>query len=452
MKIIKGNRVKELRNFFCNQSLIISRKKIGWKIWGFRPNNNYFEKGYKGFTLSLLRLVSTLILTVIVSMSDSIAYGQNQSFDNYQKRKSLIFLSQNQEQVEDFKLREEIRDGVREEVDYTFRYAMSLLSVFLIVLTFFPASAAVWIWFLQAKLAHKVDVTKQEIDSFKYDTVSQLKQIIVDTQVILDELRVESGKAEEKIEQLQQDTLIQFSSEQGDNSEPLMMAKDYAKKADTFFFSGQFKEAINAYNQALKIHPKMADVWNNRGVALTRLKIFDEAISSYDRALQIRADYADAWNNRGVCLIELQHYQEAINSFEQGIKVKPDYADAWNNRGVCLAKIQKYQEAVKSYNQAIAIKNDYGDAWNNRGACLMKLGIYGEAIACFDNAVKIQPDFFSAWYNQARCYSLKGDVDMALKSFEKAVSLNGKKSQKMAKNEPDFDNIRGHELFQKLIV
>ncbi|MDE5070194.1 MAG: tetratricopeptide repeat protein [Trichodesmium sp. St4_bin8_1] len=418
MKIIKGNRVKELRNFFCNQSLIISRKKIGWKIWGFRPNDNYFEKGYKGFTLSLLRLVSTLILTVIVSMSDSIAYGQNQNFDNYQKRKSLIFLSQNQEQVEDFKLREEIRDGVREEVDYTFRHATSLLSVFLIVLTFFPASAAVWIWFLQAKLAHKVDVTKQEIDSFKYDTVSQLKQIIVDTQVILDELRVESGKAEEKIEQLQQDTLIQFSSEQGDNSEPLMMAKDYAKKADTFFFSGQFKEAINAYNQALKIHPKMADVWNNRGVALTRLKIFDEAISSYDRALQIRADYADAWNNRGVC----------------------------------LAKIQKYQEAVKSYNQAIAIKNDYGDAWNNRGACLMKLGIYGEAIACFDNAVKIQPDFFSAWYNQARCYSLKGDVDMALKSFEKAVSLNGKKSQKMAKNEPDFDNIRDHELFQKLIV
>ncbi|MDE5077555.1 MAG: tetratricopeptide repeat protein [Trichodesmium sp. St2_bin6] len=418
MKIIKGNRVKELRIFFCNQSLIISRKKIGWKIWGFRPNDNYFEKGYKGFTLSLLRLVSTLILTVIVSMSDSIAYGQNQNFDNYQKRKSLIFLSQNQEQVEDFKLREEIRDGVREEVDYTFRHAMSLLSVFLIVLTFFPASAAVWIWFLQAKLAHKVDVTKQEIDSFKYDTVSQLKQIIVDTQVILDELKEESGKAEERIEQLQQDTLIQFSSEQGDNSEPLMMAKDYAKKADTFFFSGQFKEAINAYNQALKIHPKMADVWNNRGVALTRLKIFDEAISSYDRALQIRADYADAWNNRGVC----------------------------------LAKIQKYQEAVKSYNQAIAIKNDYGDAWNNRGACLMKLGIYGEAIACFDNAVKIQPDFFSAWYNQARCYSLKGDVDMALKSFEKAVSLNGKKSQKMAKNEPDFDNIRDHELFQKLIV
>ncbi|NES08197.1 MAG: tetratricopeptide repeat protein [Okeania sp. SIO2F4] len=397
--------------------------------------------------------IINLILTLILSLSESVVYSHINNIikHDYQQKKSLIILTQNQEQIEEFKLREEIRDRVREEVDYTFRHATSLLSVFLIVLTFFPASAAIWIWFLQAKLANKIDITEQEIDSFKYDTISQLKEMVGEAQIILDELKQQSHKADEKIEQLQKDTLIQYSTAQGDNSEPLMMANDYAKQGDQFFLAGRLKEAINAYNQALKIYPEMADVWNNRGVVLTRLKIFDEAIVSYDRALQIRADYADAWNNRGVSLIELQHYQEAINSFEQGIKVKPDYADAWNNRGVCLAKIQKYQEAVKSYNQAIAIKNDYSDAWNNRGVSLMKLGIYGEAIACFDNAVKIKPDFFSAWYNQARCYSLKSEVEVALKSLEKAISLNSGNCQEMAKNEPDFENIRDNELFQKLI-
>ncbi|MGD1808877.1 tetratricopeptide repeat protein [Dapis sp. BLCC M126] len=403
--------------------------------------------------------IINLILTLILSLSESAVYSQSKNYHinhkinyDYQKQKSLIFLTQNQAEIEEFKLKEEIRDRVREEVDYTFRHATSLLSVFLIVLTFFPASAAIWIWFLQTKLANKIDITEQEIDSFKYDTISQLKEIVGEAQIILDELKEQSHKADEKIEQLQKDTLIQYSATKADNSEPLMMANDYAKQADQFFLAGRLKEAINAYNQALKIYPEMADVWNNRGVVLTRLKMFDEAITSYDRALQIRADYADAWNNRGVSLIELQHYQEAINSFEQGIKVKPDYADAWNNRGVCLAKIQKYQEAVKSYNQAIAIKNDYSDAWNNRGVSLMKLGIYGEAIACFDNAVKIKPDFFSAWYNQARCYSLKGEVEVSLKSLEKAISLNGGNCQEMAKNESDFENIRDNELFQKLIA
>lgn len=341
--------------------------------------------------MGLLKSIYTLILTLILSLSESSAHSQNQNYNiinyqinhDYEQRKSLIILSQNQEEIEEFKLIEEIRDRVREEVDYTFNHATSLLSVFLIVLTFFPASAAIWIWFLQAKLAHKIEITKQEVDSFRYDIISQIREIASNAQIILDELKEQSHKAEEKIEQIQQDTLIQYSTDKGDNHEQLMKANDYAKQGDKFFLAGRLKQAVNTYNQALKIHPQMADVWNNRGVVLTRLKMFDEAICSYDRALQIRADYADAWNNRGVSL--------------------------------------------------------------------MKLGIYGEAIACFDNAIKIKPDFFSAWYNQARCYSLKGEFEVSLKSLEKAIDLNGGNCKEMIKNEPDFEHIRGHELFHKLI-
>ncbi|NEN88532.1 MAG: tetratricopeptide repeat protein [Okeania sp. SIO3H1] len=426
----------------------------------------------KKLSKGLPKSISILIIVLILSISGNSAYSQgtkDKFNDNYQQENDLKLLSafpknpnlathpidsllaQNQEQVADFKLKEEISIRVREEVDYTFRHATSLLSIFLILLTLFPASAAIWIWFLQTKLSNKIFMTEQEIESFKYDTISQLKEIVNEAQIILDELQQQSKQADEKIEQLQKDTLIQYSDAKTDNSEPLMMANDYAKQADKFFFAGRLKEAVSAYNQALKIHPEMADTWNNRGVVLTRLKMYDEAIVSYDRALQIRADYADAWNNRGVCLIELQHYQEAINSFEQAIKVKADYADAWNNRGVCLAKIQKYQEAVKSYNQAIAIKNNYSDAWNNRGVALMKLGIYGEAIACYDNAAKIKPDFFSAWYNKARCCVLKGEVEAGLKSLKKAINLNPSRCKEMAKKEPDFDEIRNNELFKKLV-
>ena len=401
--------------------------------------------------------ILTTILILALSWSGGSAYSQTRAniTDRINQKNSAIvidaLLAQNNGEIEQIKLREEIREQVREEVDRTFRHTTSLLSIFLILLTLFPTSAAIWIWFLQAKLANKIYLTEQEIDSFKYDTISQLKKIVAETQIILDELQKQSQKADEQIEQLQSDTLIQYSAAKTDNSEPLMMANDYAKQADNFFFEGRLKEAIHSYNQALKIHPEMADVWNNRGVVLTKMKMYEDAIASYDRALQIRADYADAWNNRGVSLIELQQYQEAIASFEQAIKVKSDYADAWNNRGVSLAKLQRFQEAVKSYNQAIAIKNEYSDAWNNRGVALAKLGIYGEAIACYDNAAKIRPGFFSAWYNKARCYALKNQVEPALKSLKKAISLNPGNCQEMARNEPDFDEIREHEIFKKLV-
>ena len=361
-------------------------------------------------------------------------------------------LAQNRGAIESDELTDEVRELVREEVDYVFGHTIALLNTFLFLLALFPTIAAAGVWILQGKLARKISLAEQEIESIKYDTISQLKLIVAEAQGVLDRLKQESNIADEKIEQLHTEgTLLQYSEAMPDDSQPLLMANDYAKQGDNFFREGRYAEAIVSYEKALKIHPEMADTWNNRGVVLTKLQKYEDAIASYDRALQIRPEYSDAWNNRGVCLLELRQYQEAIVSYEQAIKVKPDYADAWNNRGVSLAKLQNYQEAVKSYNQALAIKNDYSDAWNNRGVSLSKLGIYGEAIACYENATKLRPEFFSAWYNKARCYALQGRVEEAIETLKKAMSLNAKYAREMAKQEPDFESVRHTDDFQQLI-
>ena len=399
----------------------------------------------------MVAAVPCAVLTILLSSGGAKARANSGHLvENYDGPGALEVGQANllaQAQVEN-----EMRDLVREEVDYVFGHTIALLNTFLFLLALFPTIAAAGVWILQGRLAKKISLAEQEIDSIKYDTISQLKLILAEAQGLLDNLKEESNLADEKIEQLHTEaTLLQYSDGMTDDSQPLLMANDYAKQGDNFFMEGRYQEAIASYEKALKIHPEMADTWNNRGVVLTRLQKYEDAIASYDRALQIRPEYPDAWNNRGVCLLELQQYQEAIVSYEQAIKVKPDYADAWNNRGVSLAKLQNYQEAVKSYNQALAIKNDYSDAWNNRGVSLSKLGIYGEAIACYDNATKLRPEFFSAWYNKARCYALQSRVEQAIESLQKAMSLNAKYAREMAKQEPDFENIRHTDDFQQLI-
>lgn len=395
-----------------------------------------------------------VVLTILLSTSKVEAEGGPMA-ENYDGPGALEVGQSNllaQRTIDSIQLREEVRDLVREEVDYVFGHTITLLNTFLFLLALFPTIAAAGVWILQGRLAKKISLAEQEIDSIKYDTISQLKLILAEAQALLDNLKEESNLADEKIEQMHAEaTLLQYSDEMSDDSQPLLMANDYAKQGDNFFMEGRYSEAIASYEKALKIHPEMADTWNNRGVVLTRLQKYEDAIASYDRALQVRPEYPDAWNNRGVCLLELQQYQEAIVSYEQAIKVKPDYADAWNNRGVSLAKLQNYQEAVKSYNQALAIKNDYSDAWNNRGVSLTKLGIYGEAIACYDNATKLRPDFFSAWYNKARCYALQDRVEEAIETLKKAMSLNAKYAREMAKQEADFESIRHTDDFQQLI-
>ena len=59
------------------------------------------------------------------------------------------------------------------------------------------------------------------------------------------------------------------------------------------------------------MRPDLAEVHNNRGLALHALKRYEEALASYDRAIKLRPHYAEAHNNRGLIVHELKRYGEA---------------------------------------------------------------------------------------------------------------------------------------------
>lgn len=200
--------------------------------------------------------------------------------------------------------------------------------------------------------------------------------------------------------------------------EDLKQAVSLAKQGDQLFLQGNLEAAIQTYDQALELKPDLAEVWNNRGVALTRLQRYHEAIASYERAIQLRDYYADAWNNRGVALGKLHHYDAAILSYQKAIDFKPNYMDAWNNHGFALAKIKKYDQAISAYNKA----------------------------------AKIRPDFYRIWYNKARCYAVQGHVELSLENLKRAIRLNPDACQKLVKREPDFDPIRQNEKFKNLKI
>jgi len=358
-----------------------------------------------------------------------------------------------QQQSEKLQLKEEIRDRIQEEVNIAFGRQTVLLNGIAIALTLFPTAAGIGAWFLLAKLSKQTTIARQEIESLRYDTLSQLKLLIADAETILCEIQHHSYPADTETDILLPDAQIQeLAPVNYGNDKQLLTAGDYAKQGDACFFENRYEDAIAAYNLALQIQPDLADTWNNRGVVLTRMQRYPEAIASYEQATKIRPNYPDAWNNRGVVLLELQKYPEAIACYEKAIQAKPDYGDAWNNRGVAFSKMQEYEQAVISYNQALQIKNDYTDAWNNRGVALSKLQKYEAAIDSYDNAAKIRPEFYRIWYNKARCYALQGKIDLAIENLKRALNLNPNLCKELAKNEPDLEKLREHEAFKQLIT
>lgn len=176
-----------------------------------------------------------------------------------------------------------------------------------------------------------------------------------------------------------------------------------------------------------------------------------EAVNLYNQLLTIQADNTEAWNNRGNALAALKHYQQAIVSYDKAIAIKINKHQSWYNRGNVLAKIKRYSEAVSSYEQAIKINPNKYEAWINRGVALSKMQRYQEAIDSYDEAISIEADTSEAYYNKACVYALQSNIGLTLQHLKKVIEQYPDRYKQLAKNDPDFDKVRGDKRFQDLI-
>ena len=81
------------------------------------------------------------------------------------------------------------------------------------------------------------------------------------------------------------------------------------------------------------IENNSAEVWYNKGNALYELGKYDEAIEAYEQVIRLDPNYAAAWNNRGITLYEQGKNDEAIASYNMALGINPQYSDSLYNKG-----------------------------------------------------------------------------------------------------------------------
>ena len=69
-----------------------------------------------------------------------------------------------------------------------------------------------------------------------------------------------------------------------------------------------------------------------------------EAIEHYQQALRIKPDYAEAHNNLGIALLQEGKIEEAIAQYEQALRINPDFAEAHYNLGIALEQAGRYRK------------------------------------------------------------------------------------------------------------
>jgi predicted O-linked N-acetylglucosamine transferase (SPINDLY family) len=186
---------------------------------------------------------------------------------------------------------------------------------------------------------------------------------------------------------------------------------------------GQAAEALHLVAAAMKTR-KSPQVFLNHGLVLNALKRHQDAIDSFDEAIKLKSKYAEAHNNRGAALADLGRDEEAVESLRKAIAIKPDYGDAHYNLGSALRVLGRNDEALKSLDRALALQPTHARAHNNRGLVLEALDRVVEALASCDKALALVPNFTEARINRSRVLCGLQRFDEALKTFTDGLALN----------------------------
>ncbi|MDF0589688.1 tetratricopeptide repeat protein [Candidatus Methanocrinis natronophilus] len=187
---------------------------------------------------------------------------------------------------------------------------------------------------------------------------------------------------------------------------------------------GEYDEAVQAYDEAIRLDPEFAIAWNNKGLALRNLGEYDEAVQAYDEAIRLDPEFAIAWNNKGLALYNLGEYAEAVQAYDEAIRIDPEYALAWYSKGLALYNLGEYAEAVQAYDEAIRIDPEYALAWYSKGLALYNLGEYAKAIRSYDEATRIDPEYALAWYSKGLALYNLGEYYEAVQAYDEAIRLD----------------------------
>ena len=117
------------------------------------------------------------------------------------------------------------------------------------------------------------------------------------------------------------------------------------------------------------------------GVELFEMDRSQDALEAFDRAVKISPRVAEIHLRRGMCLQRLDRPAEAERAFRKAVQLKPGAASATAlfRRGEMLAKLGRFKEGLACFNHVLDHQPDLVPAMQARAALLEQIGRHDEA-------------------------------------------------------------------------
>ncbi len=207
-------------------------------------------------------------------------------------------------------------------------------------------------------------------------------------------------------------------------TEEQLTAERYFEGGNVRALQRDFAGAIADYTEAIRLNPKYAEVYNNRGVARHHGGDYAGATEDCTEAIRLDPQWAAAYTNRGLARHRRGDYAEAIADYDEAIRLDPQWAVAYNNRGLARVGRGNYVGAIADYAEAIRLNPRDAEAYYNRGLARYHQGDTAGAIADYTEAIRLNPQMMIAYNNRGVVRANLRNTAGAIADWTEAIRLD----------------------------
>jgi len=131
--------------------------------------------------------------------------------------------------------------------------------------------------------------------------------------------------------------------------------KKLFKRGINLMADEKLEEAIEVFEQALRIDPDNIETLMKLGYARFHIDDHNEALKIYDRILDIDVTNPEAWNLKGLVHYEQKNYSKALDAVQKAIESDPTYGMAWYNQACFLSLLNQVPESLEALKRSIEI-------------------------------------------------------------------------------------------------
>jgi tetratricopeptide (TPR) repeat protein len=216
---------------------------------------------------------------------------------------------------------------------------------------------------------------------------------------------------------------------------------------------GDFKEAEEAFEQAVTLHPRDARVLTALGQVQEQLGELSESIETFRKVIELDPLSADAHVNLGIALGDRADLAAALQESFIATRLAPSSASAHFLRGRLLSDLGRHEEARGEFRKVLNIAPGYAEALNYWAALE---GDEGNRIAqgnLLKRYVRLRPDQATAFVQLGHVLEEEHRESEAIAAWRRAIALNPRYSEaiySLARALKRTDPVESKQLMERI--